>query len=101
MTIPIPAIVDAETFEAAAQAARDNAAFSPRRTEPDTFLLRRLARCGHCGVKLACHRAQREYGPARYYLCPHHDPVRAGGRSAAAPSGASGPTSWTASSSTR
>ena len=80
MTIPIPAIVDEETFEAAAQAGRDNAAFSPRRTEPDTFLLRRLARCGRCGVKLACHRAQREHRQARYYLCPHHDPVRAGGQ---------------------
>ena len=80
VTIPIPAIVDEETFEAAAQAGRDNAAFSPRRTEPDTFLLRRLARCGRCGVKLACHRAQREHRPARYYLCPHHDPVRAGGQ---------------------
>jgi site-specific DNA recombinase len=80
VTIPIPAIVDEETFEAAGRAARDNTAFSPRRTEPGTFLLRRLARCGRCGVKLACHRAQREYGLARYYLCPHHDPVRAGGQ---------------------
>jgi len=79
VAIPIPAIVDEETFEAAGRAARDNTAFSPRRTEPGTFLLRRLARCGRCGVKLACHRAQREYGLARYYLCPHHDPVRAGG----------------------
>lgn len=80
VAIPIPAIVDEETFEAAARAARDNTAFSPRRTEPGTFLLRRLARCGRCGVKLACHRAQREHGLARYYLCPHHDPVRAGGQ---------------------
>ena len=79
VAIPIPAIVDEETFEAAGRAARDNTAFSPRRTEPGTFLLRRLARCGRCGVKLACHRARREYGLARYYLCPHHDPVRAGG----------------------
>ena len=79
VAIPIPAIIDEETFEAAARAARDNTAFSPRRTEPGTFLLRRLARCGRCGVKLACHRAQREHGLARYYLCPHHDPVRAGG----------------------
>ena len=74
-----------ETFEAAQQAARDNTVFSPRRTEPGTFLLRRLVRCGHCGVKLAAHRAQREYGMARYYLCPHHDPVRAGGESRRCP----------------
>jgi site-specific DNA recombinase len=77
--IPVPAIVSDETFEAAQQAARDNAIFSPRRTEPGTFLLRRLVRCGHCGVKLAAHRARREYGMARYYLCPHHDWVRARG----------------------
>jgi len=77
--IPIPPIVGEETFEAVGRAARDNAVFSPRRTEPDTFLLRRLVRCGPCGVKLACHRAQRDHGLACYYLCPHHDPVRAGG----------------------
>jgi site-specific DNA recombinase len=77
--IPVPAIVSDETFEAAQQAAHDNAIFSPRRTEPGTFLLRRLVRCGHCGVKLAAHRARREYGMARYYLCPHHDWVRARG----------------------
>ena len=77
--IPIPAIVTDDTFEAVQSAARDNSAFSPRRTDPDSFLLRRLVRCGRCGVKLACHRAGREAGTARYYQCPHHDPVRAGG----------------------
>ena len=79
ITIAIPAIINDDTFEAAQQAARNNTAFSLRRTEPDTFLLRRLVRCGHCGVKLAAHRAFREYGMARYYACPHRDPVRAGG----------------------
>jgi site-specific DNA recombinase len=77
--IPIPAIVAEDIFDAVQRAASDNAAFSSRRTEPDTFLLRRLVRCGRCGVRLASHRAHREYGMARYYLCPHHDPVRAGG----------------------
>jgi site-specific DNA recombinase len=77
--IPVPAIVSDETFEAVQQAAASNTVFSPRRTEPDTFLLRRLVRCGHCGVKLAAHRVRREYGLARYYLCPHHDLVRARG----------------------
>ena len=78
--IPVPAIISEDTFEAAQKAAHDNSIFSPRRTEPDTFLLRRLVRCGPCGVKLAAHRAYRDYGMARYYLCPHHDPVRAGGQ---------------------
>jgi hypothetical protein len=77
--IPIPAIVSEETFEAVQRAARNNTIFSPRRTEPGTFLLRRLVRCGHCGVKLAAHRARSGHGVARYYTCPHHDPVRAGG----------------------
>ncbi len=78
--IPIPPIVGDETFEAAQQAASDNTAFSSRRTEPGTFLLRRLVRCGRCEVKLASHRARRGDHWARYYLCPHHDPVRAGGQ---------------------
>jgi site-specific DNA recombinase len=77
--IPIPSIVGDDTFEAVQRAAFDNSAFSPRRSDPGSFLLRRMVRCGRCGVKLACHRATREAGTARYYLCPHHDPVRAGG----------------------
>ncbi len=43
-------------------------------------MLRRLVRCGHCGVKLAAHRAYRDYGMACYYACPHCDLVRAGGQ---------------------
>lgn len=78
--IPVPAIVTEETFESVQHAARANTVFSLRRTEPDTFLLRRLVRCGHCGVKLAAHRARREYGMSRYYACPHRDLVRAGGQ---------------------
>jgi site-specific DNA recombinase len=77
--IPIPTIIDADTFDAVQDKARDNSAYSPRRTEPETFLLRRLLRCAHCGVKLVCHRARRDSGTTRYYLCPHRDPWRAGG----------------------
>ena len=77
--IPIPAIIDEDTFEAAETRARDNSIYSPRRTEPDTFLLRRLLRCAGCGVKLVCHRAHRGKTTTRYYLCPHRDPWRAGG----------------------
>ncbi len=78
--IPVPAIISEDTFEAVQKAAHDSSIFSSRRTEPDTFLLRRLVRCGHCGVKLAAHRANRHYRIARDYLCPQHDPVRAGGQ---------------------
>jgi site-specific DNA recombinase len=77
--IPIPTIIDEGTFDAAAATARDNSGYSPRRTEPDTFLLRRLLRCDACGVKLFCHRARRGEATTRYYMCPHRDPWRAGG----------------------
>ena len=77
--IPIPAIINEDTFEAAETKARDNSIYSPRHTEPDTFLLRRLLRCPTCGVKLVCHRAHRGPTTTRYYLCPHRDPWRAGG----------------------
>jgi site-specific DNA recombinase len=73
--IPIPAIIDEATLEAVAATARDNSSYSPRRTEPDTFLLR----CAHCQVKLNCYRARRNNTTTRYYLCPHRDPWRAGG----------------------
>ena len=77
--IPIPAIIDEATLESVAATARNNSSYSPRRTEPDTFLLRRLLRCAHCQVKLNCYRARRNHTTTRYYLCPHRDPWRAGG----------------------
>jgi Recombinase/Recombinase zinc beta ribbon domain len=77
--IPIPAIIDQSTLDAAEAKARANSSNSPRRTEPDTFLLRRLLRCAHCGVKLCCRRARRRGTTTRYYFCPHRDPWRAGG----------------------
>ena len=77
--IPIPAIIDEATLQAVETTARDNSSYSPRHTEPDTFLLRRLLRCAHCQVKLNCYRARRNHTTTRYYLCPHRDPWRAGG----------------------
>jgi site-specific DNA recombinase len=77
--IPIPAIIDQSTLDATDAKARANSSNSPRRTEPDTFLLRRLLRCAHCGVKLCCRRARRRGTTTRYYFCPHRDPWRAGG----------------------
>src|SRR5664279_398865 len=77
--IPIPAIIDDSTLDAVAATARDNSSYSSRRTELDTFLLRRLLRCHHCQVKLTCYRARRNQATTRYYLCPHRDPWRAGG----------------------
>src|ERR1035437_1097184 len=77
--IPVPAIIDEDIFEAVEAKARDNSVYSPRHTEAETFLLRRLLRCPACGVKLVCHRARHGQKTTRYYLCPHPDPWRAGG----------------------
>ena len=77
--IPVPAIIDEDIFEAVEAKARDNSVYSPRHTEAETFLLRRLLRCPACGVKLVCHRARHGQTTTRYYLCPHRDPWRAGG----------------------
>src|ERR1035437_734418 len=77
--IPVPAIIDEDIFEAVEAKARDNSVYSPRHTEAETFLLRRLLRCPACGVKLVCHRARHGQTTNRYYLCPHRDPWRAGG----------------------
>jgi len=78
--IPVPAIVSEDVFGAAQQVSRENAGFSPRRAEPGAFLLRRLAVCGVCGVKLGCRgRTERTGKRYRYYCCPKHDSLRAGG----------------------
>ena len=77
--IPVPTIIDEDIFEAVEAKARDNSVYSPRHTETETFLLRRLLRCPACGVKLVCHRARHGQTTTRYYLCPHRDPWRAGG----------------------
>ena len=81
--IPIPAIIDDDTFDAVQHKARDNSAYSPRRTEPETFLLRRLLRCAHCGVKLVCHRARR--APRHHPLLPLPPPRPLAGRRRRAP----------------
>jgi len=80
IAIPIPAIVSEELFDAAQKVSRDNSQWSPRRAEPGRWLLRGLAKCGHCGVTLTCQRMRGRNGTFhRYYYCPHHDPLRAGG----------------------
>ena len=82
IAVSVPAIITTETFEAAQRIATHNSAFSPRRAATDHWLLRRLVVCGPCGV----HCSSVEIGSAssaksknRYYHCPHHDPLKAGG----------------------
>jgi site-specific DNA recombinase len=60
--LAVPAIVGEDLFEAAQRVSYDNAQWSPRRTEPDHWLLRGLVKCGHCGVSVSCHKMRGRNG---------------------------------------
>jgi site-specific DNA recombinase len=80
--VPVPAIVSAEVFAAAQAVTHDNSRFSARNTTPGTFLLRGLVVCGPCGRHLFCDQKnpRKSNGTkTRYYGCPNHDPIKAGG----------------------
>ena len=81
--VPVPAIITEETFEATQRVKRDNSMFSPRRTTPGTWLLRGLVVCGKCGVKSYTQQMSSSADGGtrrnRYYSCPYHDAVKAGG----------------------
>jgi site-specific DNA recombinase len=78
--IPVPAIIGEDLFDAAQRVARDHSYFSPRRTGPDHWLLRRLVICGHCGVKAYCQgRRPAAAGELRYYVCNRRRSLEAGG----------------------
>ena len=78
--IAVPAIIDEELFEAAQCVSYDNSKWSPRRADPNHWLLRGLVKCGHCGVSVSCHKMRGRNGASHYYYyCRNHDPLRAGG----------------------
>jgi site-specific DNA recombinase len=78
--LAVPAIVDEELFDAAQRVSYDNSKWSPRRTEPERWLLRGLVKCGRCGVSVSCHKMRGRNGTFHYYYyCHNHDPLRAGG----------------------
>ena len=80
VTIPVPPIIDEQTFTAASKTMMDNTKWSPRRAEPGQWLLKGLVRCGVCGVGTNAHRMRGRNGSwHRYYYCRNHDPIRAGG----------------------
>jgi site-specific DNA recombinase len=80
IAIDVPRIISDEQFEAAQRVSRNNSQFSPRHSEPGAYLLRHLLKCGACAVSLRCHRMRaRNQVYHRYYYCPNHDPIRAGG----------------------
>ena len=68
--ISIPPIIDLETFHQAGVRVKDNQRFSPRNLQEDAYLLRRLVRCGHCG--LSCRVSSNTANPNcnHYYVCP-------------------------------
>ncbi len=68
--ISIPPIIDLETFHQAGIRVKDNQRFSPRNLQEDAYLLRRLVRCGHCG--LSCRVSSNTANPNcnHYYVCP-------------------------------
>ncbi len=80
IAIPVPPIVSEEIFEAAQRVSRDNSNWSPRRTQAGHWLLRGLLKCGHCHVRVSCHKMRGRNGTVhRYYYCANHDPLRAMG----------------------
>jgi site-specific DNA recombinase len=84
--IPVPAIISDDLFDAAQRVARDHSYFSPRRTGPDHWLLRRLVVCRHCGVKAYCQgRRPAAQGELRYYVCNRRRSLEAGGPDKACP----------------
>jgi site-specific DNA recombinase len=78
--VPVPAILSADTFEAAERIAGRNIAFSARRAPGDRWLLRGLVLCGQCGIKCGCSRkASTRGGHNHYYCCAYQNELNAGG----------------------
>ena len=76
--IPVPAIIDPDTFARVKQVSRDNSKWNPRGAEWGVWLLRGLIECGHCHLGCNCHRMRGRNGTwHRYYYCRGHDPLRA------------------------
>lgn len=73
--IPVPAILDKETFDRVQEQLKKNKAFSPRNLQRnDEFLLRCLVGCGVCGLSFIA----RSSGRYTYYQCSGHNPFNLG-----------------------
>ncbi len=70
-----PALVDAETWERAQIALKENLAYSPRNCKAD-YLLRGLMTCGTCGLKYVGFQRNRAGGRYTYYRCGGKGPER-------------------------
>ena len=75
--IPVPAIVDQETWDRVRARMARNAALSFRRNKKHDYLLRCLLKCGHCGLGIhGCVIPGSGAGrPSRYYRCAGTDPI--------------------------
>jgi len=83
IAIAVLTIVSQEIFDAAQQV-RHATPGSAHVAEPGKWLLRNLVRCGPCGVLTGCvktvsGRPRGARHAQHYYVCPHRDPLRAGG----------------------
>jgi site-specific DNA recombinase len=79
IAIPVPAIIDRDTFDRVKQIGHDNSKWNPRGAEWGAWLLRGLVECGHCHVGCNCHKMRGRNGTVhRYYYCRNHDLLRAG-----------------------
>lgn len=83
VAVPVPAIVDRETWEDAQRQVAENTTFNPRRAKHD-YLLRGLVHCGVCGRRMsggtrAGHRKYSYYsceGKRKYSFSPGDGPWR-------------------------
>ena len=80
ITIPVPAVIDRDTFDRVSHISHENWRLSPRGATPNAWLLRGLVQCGHCHVSCNCATGYtRKSGTIyRYYECRNHDLLRAG-----------------------
>jgi site-specific DNA recombinase len=78
--IPVPAIIDRDTFDRVSLISHENWRLGSRGAAPDAWLLRGLVQCGHCHVSCNCATGYtRKSGKVyRYYECRNHDLLRAG-----------------------
>jgi site-specific DNA recombinase len=81
IVIPVPAIIDRDTFDRVSQVSHENFKLSPRGAAAEAWLLRGLIECGHCHVGCSCHNSYGRHGTlTRYYYCRNHDLLRAGSK---------------------
>ena len=78
IAIPVPAIIDRDTFDRVNHITHENWRLNPRGAAPNAYLLRGLIKCGHCHVSCNCHTSNTGKGTrTRYYTCRNHDVLRA------------------------